>query len=177
MADSLAKVFHTKQRIEREELRSTAYMALVEAARTYDPARRVNFATFARHRIRGALRGYLKNVISESWRTASETRPLVRQLAPGSERYVRVSRLSEERPVGAEIESIEDVEALLGRLPKQHALACRLIYLSGKSQDEVAAMLGCSRSQLCRLHQDSLAWLIDEYNASRADGREPEERK
>ena len=40
---------------EGDELKSTAYLALVEAARTFDPARNVNFATYAQHRIRGAL--------------------------------------------------------------------------------------------------------------------------
>jgi RNA polymerase sigma factor (sigma-70 family) len=177
MAESLAKDFRTKQRIEREELRSTAYMALVQAARTFDPARKVNFATFARHRIRGALRDYLRNVISESWPTETRLRPVTQCFGPDSERYGRMLGLSAEKPVGAEIESIEDVETWLGRLPKQHALACRLIYLSGKSQDEVAAMLGCSRSHLCRMHHEALTWLMDDYNATCAGRRWPAERK
>jgi RNA polymerase sigma factor (sigma-70 family) len=177
MAESLAKDFRTKQRIEREELRSTAYMALVQAARTFDPARKVNFATFARHRIRGALRDYLRYAISESWGTEKGLRPTAQCIGPESERYGQMLRLSTEKPVGAEIESIEDVETWLARLPKQHALACRLIYLSGKSQDEAAAMLGCSRSQLCRLHHEALTWLVDDYNATRAGRREPVERK
>ena len=168
MAESLAKDVRTKQRIEREELQSTAYMALVQAARTFDPARKVNFATFARHRIRGALRDYLRNVISESWRTETGLRPVAQCFGPESKRYGRIHGLSAEKPVGAEIESIEDVESWLGRLPKTHALTCRLIYLSGKSQDEVAALLGYSRSHLSRIHHEALAWLIDDYNASRA---------
>jgi RNA polymerase sigma factor (sigma-70 family) len=177
MAESLAKDFRTKQSIEREELRSTAYMALVQAARTFDPARKVNFATFARHRIRGALRDYLRYAISESWRTETGLRPIAQCVGPESERYGRMLGLSEEKPVGAEIESMEDVETWLARLPKQHALACRLIYLSGKNQDEVAAMLGCSRSHLCRMHQEALTWLIDDYNATLAGRREPVVRK
>ena len=177
MAESLAKDFRTKQRIEREELRSTAYMALVQAARTFDPARKVNFATFARHRIRGALRDYLRNVISESWRIETGVLPLAQCLGHDSQRYGRLHGLSAEKPVGAEIESMEDVETWLGRLPKAHAMACRLIYLSGKSQNEVATMLGYSRSQLCRMHHEALSWLIDDYNATRAGRRQPAERK
>ena len=84
--------------------------------------------------------------------------------------------LSAEKPVGTEIESIEDVELWLGRLPKTHALACRLIYLSGKNHDEVAMMLGCSRSSLSRIHHEALTWLIDDYNAVRT-GRRPYQAK
>jgi RNA polymerase sigma factor (sigma-70 family) len=177
MAESLAKDFRTKRRIEREELRSTAYMALVQAARTFDPARKVNFATFARHRIRGALRDYLRSAISESWHTETGLLPVSQCFGPESERYGRMHGLSAEKPVGSEIESIEDVETWLGRLPKAHALACRLIYVTGKSQDEVAAMLGCSRSHLCRIHHEALSWLMDDYNATHAGRRQPTERK
>jgi RNA polymerase sigma factor (sigma-70 family) len=165
MAESLAKAFRTQRRIEREELRSTAYMALVEAARNFDPARKVNFATFARHRIRGALRDYSRRVASESWHNASRFQPPVQRFGPVSERYGRIHGLSTEKPVGAEIESIDDVENWLGRLPRVHALACRLIYFSGKSRDEIAAMLGYSRAHLRRMHHDALAWLIDDCNA------------
>ena len=49
---------------ERDELNSVAYMALVEAAQTFDPTRTVNFATFARLRIRGALQTYRKILLS-----------------------------------------------------------------------------------------------------------------
>src|SRR5262249_30186856 len=102
MAESLAKAFRTQLRIEREELRSTAYMALVEAARTFDPARKVNFATFARHRIRGALRDYLRRVASESWRSAKGLQPPMLRFGSESERYGRIYGLSAEKPVGTE---------------------------------------------------------------------------
>jgi RNA polymerase sigma factor (sigma-70 family) len=168
MADSLAKDFRSQQRIEREELRSTAYMALVQAARTFDPSRKVNFATFARHRIRGALRDYLRCAISESWHSEKGLPPVLQCFGPESERYGRMHGLSAEKPVGTEIESIEAVESWLARLPKMHALVCRLIYLSGKTQDEVAAMLGYSRSHLSRVHHEAVGWLMDYYNAGRA---------
>lgn len=167
MAESLVKACRTRQGIEREELRSTAYMALVQAARTFDPGRQVNFATFARHRIK-ALRSYLRGVMTKSWRSDNGLYPKVQCFGPESERYGRRYGMSAERPVGAQIESMEDVESWLARLPKAHALACRLIYLSGKSQDEVAALLGYSRSYLSRMHNEALSWLIDDYNASRA---------
>ena len=41
--------------MERDEFESAACLALVEAARSFDPTRNIRFATFARFRIRGAL--------------------------------------------------------------------------------------------------------------------------
>jgi hypothetical protein len=63
-------------------------------------------------------------------------------------------------PTGAALEAIEVVESYLRRLPRVHAQACRFIYIDGKSQDEAAALLGCSKSYLSRLHRDAIDWLI-----------------
>jgi RNA polymerase sigma factor (sigma-70 family) len=168
LAESLANAYRIRVRIEREELKSTAYMALVEAARTFDPARKVNFATFARHRIRGALRDYMHYLLSSSWRGDPGVYPAFQVLGKESERYGQVLGIKAEGPVGANIESIDSVEGWLRRLPKTHALACRLIYIGGKSQDEVAGLLGFSKSYLSRMHHQALSWLIDEHNAGLA---------
>ncbi len=172
LAEALANAQKLQQRIEREELKSTAYMALVEAAKTFDPGRKVNFATFARHRIRGALRDYLRFVMSSNWRGRPADRPSFRPLGIQGESRGQVIGLQPETPVGVEIESIDSVESWLRRLPKTHALACRLIYIGGKTQDEVAGLLGCSSSYLSRMHNEALSWLIDQHNAGQA-GCEP----
>jgi RNA polymerase sigma factor (sigma-70 family) len=150
---------------EREELESAAYMALVEAALTFDPSRKVNFATYARYRIRGAIRDYRRLVLSEGWRGDPAHRPVFETLRGNSEELGRVLGSEPDRPVGAEIESIEAVERWLRRLPRAQAAACRLIYLQGMSQDEAAAFLGCSKSYMSRLHRGAIARLIDEYHA------------
>lgn len=59
--------------IHRDDLVSAGSAALVLAARTWDPARGVPFAPYARHRIRGALLDELRGL---DWATRS-----VRQLA------------------------------------------------------------------------------------------------
>ena len=133
MADKLARNFTSRQHPEREELRSTAYMALVEAAKAFDPMRNVSFATFARHRIRGALRDYMRYLLSENWRGDEAMRPTFYSLGPHPEHAGRVLWIPEPEPIGTEIDSIDAVEAWLRRLPPKHALACRLIYLGGKS--------------------------------------------
>jgi RNA polymerase sigma factor (sigma-70 family) len=165
----LANAQKSKAHIEREELKSTAYMALVEAAKSFDPNRKVSFATFARHRIRGALRDYLRFVLSDSWRGRTANRPYFRTLGTQSERFGQVLGVEPDKPVGAEIDSLDSVESWLRRLPKSHALACRLIYIGGKSQEEVAGLLGYSKSYLCRMHHEALSWLIDERDAVMAD--------
>jgi RNA polymerase sigma factor (sigma-70 family) len=167
MAKSLAKAFESRQRIEREELQSTAYMALVQAARTFNPYRKVNFATYARHRIRGALRDYMRFLLSESWRGEETLRPAFQSLFQKAEEHGQVLGITGDEPTGAQIESLEAVEAWLRRLPETHALTCRLIYLGGKTQDEVAHLLGFSTSHVSRMHADALSFLIDDFKARR----------
>ncbi len=95
-------------------------------------------------------------------------RPVYQVLGKDAEYYGRVLGIKHEWPVGSEIESAEAVEHWLRRLPRPHATACRLIYVEGMRQDEVAAVLGCSKSYLSRLHQQALEWLIDQLRASYA---------
>jgi RNA polymerase sigma factor (sigma-70 family) len=149
---------------EGEELRSAAYMALVEAALTFDPSRKVNFATYARHRIRGALRDYRRLVFRPGWRGDHAHQPVFETMQVDIEDSGRVLGPEPARPVGSEIESTEAVEEWLRRLPRAHAAACRLIYLDGRSQDEAAAILGCSKSYMSRLHRDAINRLIQDYH-------------
>jgi RNA polymerase sigma factor (sigma-70 family) len=168
MAQAMAKRIRFPRCQEREELESTAYLALVEAAQSYDPNRNVNFATYARHRIRGALRDYTRLVLSAGWRGDPALRPVFQRLGRDTEHHGHVLGIEPDRPVGSEVESNDAVEQWLRRLPKAHAVACRHIYIHGKSQDEVAALVGCSKSFLSRLHSEAISWLIRDYEAARA---------
>lgn len=148
---------------EGEELQSAAYLALVEAALTFDPSRKVNFATFARYRIRGALRD-CQRWLAAGWRGDPAHQPAFQSLRDNVEEFGRVLGPEQGPPVGAEIESTEAVEKWLRRLPRAHAAACRLIYLHNKSQDEAAALLGCSKSYMSRLHREAISRLIQDYH-------------
>ena len=154
-----------------------AYMALVEAAKAFDPMRNVSFATFARHRIRGALRDYMRYLLAENWRGDEALRPAFYSLGRNPEHAGRVLWIPEPEPIGTEIDSMDAVEAWLRRLPPKHALACRLIYLGGKTPDEVAALLGLSRSQVSRVHAEAISFLIDDVNASRAHDQRAQAKK
>ncbi len=177
MAQSLANGFSLRQNVERDDLRSTAYMALVEAARTFDPVRKVNFATFARHRIRGALRDYARFLLSENWRGKEAIRPSFQSLFRRAEDHGRVLGINGEMPAGTAIESMESVEKWLRSLPRTHAATCRLIYLGGKTQEEVAQLLGLSRGHISRMHSESLSFLIDKMDDRRSHEQRPRAEK
>ncbi len=102
-------------------------------------------------------------------RDGQEPRPAFQALGKDAEQYGRVIGIEPAQPVGSEIESNEAVENWLKRLPRAHAAACRMIYLQGKSQDETAAIVGCSKSYLSRLHREAIAWLVFESRAGHVD--------
>lgn len=173
LARSLAQRIARYWPDQRDELESTAFMALVEAAQSFDPERKVGFATFARFRIRGALRDFQRLLNSAGWRGDRERTPVFQRLGKDAEQHGQVIGIVPDPPVGANIEAVEAVEDWLGRLPKAHAAACRLIYVHGKSQDEAAAHVGCSKSYLSRLHREAITWLVHEARATRGESASP----
>jgi RNA polymerase sigma factor (sigma-70 family) len=168
MASAIAKRMDGLLPGENDELESTAYLALVEAAQTFDPSVSVHFATYARHRIHGALRDLRRLMVSGGRRGDLAPRPVFQKLAEDVEKYGQVIGINPERPVGADIEATEFVEDWLSRLPRAQATACRLIYIDGKSQEEAAEVVGCSRSNFSRLHQNAITWLFEEFRHARA---------
>ena len=56
LARQLSRRLYATSPTHPAELHATACMALAEAARSYDRSRKVGFGTYARHRIRTALR-------------------------------------------------------------------------------------------------------------------------
>jgi DNA-directed RNA polymerase specialized sigma24 family protein len=71
-------------------------------------------------------------------------------------------------PVGAEFEDVDAVEDWLRKLPRRHAQVCRLHYLYGKTQAEIAEAVGCSQSEVTRLHRKAIELLAEPYDK---DGR------
>jgi RNA polymerase sigma factor (sigma-70 family) len=155
----MARQMKTRFPGAREEFESAAYLALVEAAQSFDSSRNVNFATYARHRIRGALYD-----VYREWLGTTSTRPraqtrLERPLSEGWESRGRVIGAEPDLPVGTDLEVLDTVENWIRRLPRVHALAFRHIYLDGKTQNEAAHLVGCSKWKLCRMHSQAITWL------------------
>jgi RNA polymerase sigma factor (sigma-70 family) len=147
---------------ESDELLSAASLALVEAARTFDPSRKVGFASFARMRIYGKLIDVRREI-----RERESRELLMKSLfeldssdfdGPGD----GAAQLAYEAEIGSELQSLETIERWIERLPRPHALAIRHIYLDGKSQCEAAELVGCSKPTMSRLHSQGLHLLQKE---------------
>jgi RNA polymerase sigma factor (sigma-70 family) len=142
----------------RDEFESAALLALVEAAQSFDPSRNVDFATFARHRLRGALLNAERELYSFSRRSRAKHTPRFQSFEPDGEHRGKIVGGGEEPPVGADLEAMDAVENWLRKLPALQSAAFRHIYLDGKTQEEAAALVGCSKSAMSRLHQQTITW-------------------
>jgi len=148
----------------RDEFESAACLALVEAARSFDPSRNIRFATFARFRIRGALMDVGRAMLLPGWED-EENPPGMVTLTPYNEEHGKVLVASEPPAVGSDIDDIDAVEHWLRKLPRRHAIICRMYYLYGKTQSEIAEVIGCSQSEITRLHKKSIDLLSEPYAA------------
>jgi RNA polymerase sigma factor (sigma-70 family) len=142
-----------------DEFQSAAFLALVESALRYDPARNVDFATYARHHIGGALCDCRRALLQGgSPRDAAAPRTVIPLSTVASEPG-RVLHAEADDPPDVALERQETVEAWINRLPRAHSRAFRLIYLDGRTQEETAVVIGCSKARVSRLHEQGLAWL------------------
>lgn len=155
-------------RLDLEELRAEAYAALVDAARAFDPEHGAHFSVYARPRIVGALRDYRRFALHAGQEGQPSELPVFERLRMSDDVHGTVIGKRPEPPPGQEIEALELVESVFRRLPGPQAVACRSIYLEGKSANETAADLGYSEGYLSRLHGDALTAIRREYRAALA---------
>jgi RNA polymerase sigma factor (sigma-70 family) len=145
--------------VRSDELEAEAYAALVEAAQSFDAERGVNFAIYARLRIVGALRDYRRFLFHAAWRGESHEIPVFQRLGRSDDSHGWVLGKEHDAPLGAYSESLEAAESVIRLLPRSQAMACRMIYIEGKSQDEAARAIGCTKSYVSRLHAEALTRL------------------
>lgn len=98
----------------RDEAPSAGYVGLCEAAQDFDPGRGLKFNTFARHRVRGAIRDWLRGL---SGVRAGRDRPPRTSYLAG--RDVAATATSDS------LEVQDEWRAVLRRLPRVHA---RVLY-------------------------------------------------
>lgn len=135
------------------ELRSAAALALVESAGTFDESRGVDFSTFARHRIRGALADARRR--EGCSRIKYEAVPLEIPVGCGGSRG-GLCGMTEDEDVGSELEREEAVESCIRRLSAMQARAVRLVYFAGVTQEEAARLMGLSKATMHRIHRGAL---------------------
>ena len=154
---------------------SAAMLALVEAAQSFDPARGVKFSTFAHYRISGALRDLQRELYSRGGRGDVASRgagthfPQFQGLGTDFEAHGHLIGAEPDEPIGTKIENLDTIENWIRQLPRTHSLAFRHIYLDGKSKEETARLVGCSKAYLTRLHQQAISWLHQAYEVERHD--------
>lgn len=145
----------------KDDFESAACLALVEAARSFDPDRKIRFATFARFRIRGALHDVGRTLRTGGWDPGRDENPQMFRITSLNE--VPGTPLTREYGVGAEVEAADNFEQWLRRLPKRNADVCRYCYVENKTQSEIALLLGISQSEVTRLHRQAIDLLAEPY--------------
>jgi len=163
LARSLARRMKNSLPNAGDEFESAAYLGLVEAAQSFDSSRCVGFASFARHRIWGALCDLRHEIIKRAQRTGAESELVLMKLAKGYETGGRLIGAEPDEPLCSDQEARETLQDWLGQLPRQQAQAFRYIYLDGKTRGEAAALVGCSTSSLSRMHSEGLRSLRQSY--------------
>jgi RNA polymerase sigma factor (sigma-70 family) len=158
LARSLAKRYKKKWPFGADEFESAACLALVEAAQSYDAAKNVKFATFARKRILGELRDVQREMVPVGWEDDVDEAPLFLPLSPDLEEYGRVL-MTPPNPTQDDVDAFDCLESMIQRLPGQHSAACRTIYLRGLSQTQAAGVLRLSQARICMLHKQSMQML------------------
>jgi RNA polymerase sigma factor (sigma-70 family) len=181
LARAIARPYRRIHPDLRHDFESAASLALLRAARSFDPGRNVRFATYARYRIVGALRDVLRR---QSRCTPGPVSPGFARLSGFDLDFLSGCKsfdLCPVRPygwnvtcgpdeqVGDELERDEQVEVWLARLPARHAAVLRSLYFEGRAARDVARNLNLSRTKTYVLIRDSLARL--RRIASRDDER------
>lgn len=129
-----------------EEFEAAAFEALVEAAATFKLNFGVNFATYARVLVRGALSDYHRWLL----RIDSDVDRAIARPEPHRTHH-RHRDLA---------------ERLVDSLPARERRLAELIHLRGYSQEDAAAELGISRAHASRVNAAALAFLVDAGHAA-----------
>jgi RNA polymerase sigma factor (sigma-70 family) len=163
LARALSRPYKRHWAGARDEFDSAAALALVEAAESFDPERGVNFATYARHRIDGALRDVRRDLIDHHQRFLTNT-PASGDVLAGDGCPTHRGRLlgiAAPEEVGEDLERREMVEHWLAKLPRRHAYACRQAYYHHRTQAQIARDLGYSQSRMSNIYREALELLRD----------------
>lgn len=141
LAEKIAKSRKKKlSQVSYDELKSAAYLGLVEAANKYDPQENDNFPAYAVWRIVGAVRDYLREL---SW--GSRSNP------------IKISQvfIYEEELFYQEIENKGFFEDVIRQLPSTNKTVLGLYYLEGMKIKEIAQDMSVHESRISQILTDS----------------------
>jgi RNA polymerase sigma factor for flagellar operon FliA len=175
---------------ELDDLVAYGFGGLLEAGRRFDPSRGVRFKTFAYHRVRGAMLDGIRKMSAVPRRAherlrAQEAPEPTAAPTPLDKAFARIrAGLTTASPLpwprrepdpelaALRNESLQRLLAALALLPSRERYVVRGHYFEGRSLEELARELGCSRSWASRLHTRALRALrttLDESAGAPAD--------
>src|SRR5919199_1753556 len=139
--------------LDADDLVGAGSLALVQAARAFDPELGVPFARFASTRIRGAMLDHMRQ---RDWATRS-VRSRARSLATAAE---ELTKALHRQPTDAELAaaagmSEQDVRAVL-QVPDRARLVVTGYYLEDRQLTDIAEELGVTQSRASQLRSEGL---------------------
>jgi RNA polymerase sigma factor (sigma-70 family) len=164
-----------------DELLGPAYLGLVQAAGSYDPAREIKFPTHAQHRIRGSILDHLRAMRPAGYRRRWKNAPSILSLsAPTtagsdsrSDLTVADLVLAGDLPVGWEVDSADAVAELVRFLHGSQRLVVRGYYLlatRGGGCKTVGRIMGVSESRVSQVLADALGTLRRRMHRAHPEG-------
>lgn len=131
LAEKLAKIKKRKlSNVSYDELKSAAYMGLVEAANKYNPIKNDNFAAFAFFRINGAIKDYLRELL---WKS-------------------KMSELHENIPEKSQEINFDEI---VENLPPTNKNIIKLYYIDRMKLKEIACKKGVHESRISQILSES----------------------
>jgi RNA polymerase sigma factor (sigma-70 family) len=132
--------------VDIEDLKSAAYLGLVEAATRFDPAFGVAFSTFAYPRIFGAIHDYLRE---QGWFKRGDLTPVLSlDTAPNEDQECSLKDTIEAK---SEPDTEESFDFLTFCLEPQAKKVLRHYFIEDYSMKEVGEKIGISESRVSQL--------------------------
>jgi RNA polymerase sigma factor (sigma-70 family) len=142
LAEKIAKSRKKKlSNVSYDELKSAAYLGLVEAANHYDPQENDCFAAYAVWRVIGAVRDYLREL---SWGPRSKPVKM-------AEVFVYEEHLFKKESV----DNAGFFESVIRQLPTVNKTILRLYYQEGMKIKEIASDMSVHQSRVSQILSDS----------------------
>lgn len=141
--------------IDIEDLRSAAYLGLVEAASRFDPKMGIAFSTFAYPRIFGAIQDFLREQRNQGWMTRGDRSQLASLDSTATDEACPLKDTIEARPQD-DTEDCFDVISI--GLEPQAKEVLRHYFIDDLSMKEVGAKFKVSESRISQL--------VKQYKAS-----------
>lgn len=132
--------------IDLEDLRSAAYLGLVEAATRFDPTLGIAFSTFAYPRIFGAIHDWLRE---QGWMRRGDLTPVLSLDAENAESEDCV--LKDTIAAKEEEDTEENFEVITLKLDAQAKAVLRHYFIDEYSMKEVGDKFGVSESRISQL--------------------------